>query len=343
MTIWGESAGSISVFDQTIINGGDHTYNGKPLFRAAIMNSGSAVPARNVSDAAPQQVYDTVVNSAGCSAAKDTLACLRSVDYTTFLDASNSLPGIFSYRSLDLSYLPRPDAGDNFFATSPDVPLLTGAFAKVPIIIGDQEDEGTLFSLTLANITTAAQVIDYLSSYFPSNPNAKSDVTGLMATYPDQPLVGQPAGSPFNTSVLNNIYPEYKRLAAVLGDITFTLTRRAYLQAVSSTVNSWSYLNTYLAGTPVLGTFHASDILEVFGDVAESGEITQAVQTYYISFMNDLNPNTLGNQVNWPQYDYNAGKKDLLQFQATNQTLLPDTFRQATFDYLLTKIPNFLV
>lgn len=65
-----------------------------------------------------------------------------------------------------------------------------------------------------------------------------------MSYYPDQPLLGQPAGSPFNSGALNNIYPQFKRLAAVLGDTTFTLTRRSYLSTVASEVKAWSYLNT---------------------------------------------------------------------------------------------------
>lgn len=40
VTIWGESAGAISVFDQMAAYDGDNTYKGKPLFRGAIMNSG---------------------------------------------------------------------------------------------------------------------------------------------------------------------------------------------------------------------------------------------------------------------------------------------------------------
>lgn len=43
VTIWGESAGAISVFDQMALYGGNITYNDKPLFRGAIMNSGSIV------------------------------------------------------------------------------------------------------------------------------------------------------------------------------------------------------------------------------------------------------------------------------------------------------------
>jgi carboxylesterase type B len=40
VTIWGESAGSISVFDQMAAYDGNNKYKGKPLFRGAIMNSG---------------------------------------------------------------------------------------------------------------------------------------------------------------------------------------------------------------------------------------------------------------------------------------------------------------
>ena len=183
VTIWGESAGAISVLDQTIINGGDNTYNGKPLFRGAIMDSGSIVPAENVTTSKAQTVYNTVVRAAGCASSSDTLACLRSVDYTTFLNAANSVPGIFSYRSLDLSYLPRPDPNSNFFSLSPDISISNGAYAKVPIIIGDQEDEGTLFSLVQSNITTNAQLVAYLQSYFPID--GKDLIPGLVATYPD--------------------------------------------------------------------------------------------------------------------------------------------------------------
>src|ERR1700761_7272936 len=38
VTIWGESAGSISVFNQMALYNGDANYNGKPLFRGAIMD-----------------------------------------------------------------------------------------------------------------------------------------------------------------------------------------------------------------------------------------------------------------------------------------------------------------
>ncbi|KAK5679258.1 hypothetical protein LTS10_008073 [Elasticomyces elasticus] len=335
VTIWGESAGSISAFDHTVINGGNHTYNGKALFRGAIMDSGSVVATNDVTTSKAQVVYDNVVADAGCSSSTDTLACLRQADYTTLLNAMNSAPGLLGYRAVDLAYLPRPDAGDNFYSRSPELSIDSGAFAKVPIIIGDQQDEGTLFSLAQSNITTNARLIQYLASYFPTDADAVADVTGLVANYPDQPLLGQPAGSPFNTGVLNNIYPQYKRLAAILGDLIFTLARRNYLDKVASQVPAWSYLSTYFAGTPVLGTFHATDIAV---DFFIPGIPQQSVLTYYISFVNKLDPNALTTAaplLTWPRWT--SGAPQLINFGALRNSLIPDTFRQAASDYLATK------
>lgn len=60
VTIWGESAGAISVLDQMMLYDGDNSYNGKPLFRAGIMNSGSIVPADPVDCPKGQAIYDRV-------------------------------------------------------------------------------------------------------------------------------------------------------------------------------------------------------------------------------------------------------------------------------------------
>jgi len=165
-----------------------------------------------------------------------------------------------------------------------------------------------------------------VSSYFPE---AKpGEIAALVSLYPDDPS----AGSPFNTGDLNEIYPQFKRLAAILGDLTFTLTRRAYLSIVSSQVPAHSYLSSYFYGTPVLGTFHASDLLAIYYDAA-SPVAAQSIQTYYISFINSLDPNNAApDLLTWPRYD--VQNRSLLNFQTLADVLLPDTFRMEAYNFL---------
>ncbi|KAI1186408.1 sterol esterase [Nemania serpens] len=337
VTIWGESAGSISVYDQMALYGGNNTYKGNKLFRAAIMDSGSVVPADPVDCERCQDVYDQVVKSAGCSNSQDTLQCLRAADYDTFLNAANSVPGILSYTSVALSYLPRPDGV--VLPDSPDVLAQTGRYAAVPMIIGDQEDEGTLFALFQPNITTEAKLIDYLSTVF-FQKATREEITQLVGTYSS----ALSAGSPYRTGILNSPYPEFKRLAAILGDLVFTLTRRLFLETTSQVnpnVPSWSYLASYDYGTPILGTFHASDLLQVFYGILPN-YASRAVQSYYISFLYTMDPNigTPSDLADWPQW---KDGNQLMNFYNLFSSLLKDDFRSDSYDWISSKVTSLYI
>ncbi|KAL0468467.1 sterol esterase [Neurospora intermedia] len=334
VTIWGESAGAMSVFNQMSLYDGDNTYNGKPLFRGAIMNSGSIVPANPVDCPKGQKVYDTVVKNAGCSGAADTLACLRALPYETFLKAANSVPGILSYNSVALSYLPRPDG--KVLTQSADKLMLAKKYAAVPMIIGDQEDEGTLFSLFQSNITTTSKLVSYLNDIF-FNDATESQIKSLVSTY--STLIS--AGSPFGTGLFNEIYPGFKRLAAILGDLIFTLSRRVFLDAATTlnpSVPAWSYLASYNFGTPILGTFHASDILQVFYGILPN-YASKSIQSYYANFIYNLDPNDASGGTSskskvsqdWPQWQK---ERKLVQFFSDYAGYLADDFRSDSYNWI---------
>lgn len=329
VTIWGESAGAMSVFDQMILYGGNATYNSKPLFRGAIMNSGTAAPAERIDSPKAQAVYNNVVNKAGCSGKADTLACLRQLPYSTFLNAVNSVPSIFSYSSLGLSYLPRPDGV--VLQDSPDVLFEQGKYHPVPMIIGDQEDEGTLFSIFQTDVNDSPSLVNWLSTYMFSNAT-KAQLTQLVNTY-DTALS---SGSPFRTSIFNEFYPGFKRTAALLGDLVFTLTRRMELTTAAKLnpgVPTWSYLSSYDYGTPFLGTFHASDILQVFYGVLPDNAMLSA-RSYFFNFIYNLDPNvgTTG-YATWPKWSDN---QQLMWFQSANSnSLLADNFRNESYQWIV--------
>lgn len=332
VTIWGESAGAISVFDQLALYGGNATYKNQTLFRGAIMNSGSVVPASPVDGPKGQAIYDSVVLKAGCSNSTDSLNCLRNISYDAFLEASNSVPGILSYNSVALSYLPRPDG--TVLPDSPDILATTGRYHAVPMIVGDQEDEGTLFALFQPNITDTTAIVDYLSSlFFASAP--KENLTTLVNLYPNSPT----EGSPFRTGLLNELYPGYKRLAAILGDLVFTLTRRYFLQTAKTanpSTPTWSYLASYNYGTPILGTFHGSDLLQVFFGILPNNAM-RSIRTYYFNFLYNLDPNQgVGGYAEWPEW---GAMRELMWFETPSMNgFLNDSFREEAFDWIVDNV-----
>lgn len=236
------------------------------------------------------------------------------------------MPGILSYIGVNLSYLPRPDG--TAITQSPELLVAAGKYAKVPFIIGDQEDEGTLFALFTANLTTTAQVSNYFSSIFFNNASP-AQIDQLVATYPNQ----IDDGSPFRTGILNMWYPQFKRVAAILGDLTFTLSRRLFLETASQvnpSVKSWSYLATYDYGTPILGTFHASDILQVFYGVLPNNA-AKSIRGYYFNFVHNMDPNVGISLPSWPQWS--VGKK-VIEFKANSNGELDDNFRADSYNFL---------
>lgn len=342
VTIWGESAGAISVFDQMALYDGNNLYNGKPLFRGAIMNSGSIILADPVDCPKGQVIYDQVVAKTGCAGAADTLACLRAAPYDKFLAAANSVPSILSYNSVALSYLPRPDG--KVLTKSPDVLVKEGKYAAVPMIIGDQEDEGTLFALFQPNITSSAKLVTYLNDLF-FHTASKSQLEKLVDIY--SPWVWD--GSPFRSGLLNEIYPAFKRLAAMLGDLVFTLTRRVFLEyatAVNPSVPAWSYLASYDQGTPIMGTFHGSDLLQVFYGILPN-YASKSIQSYYANFVYNQDPNNAAGGTSgkskisedWPRWT--SKQRTLINFFANKNTYLQDDFRSEAAKYIGSNVDAF--
>lgn len=87
---------------------------------------------------------------------------------------------------------------------------------------------------------TQSELADYLTSnYLASVPSSLiSDfLANILEAYPAD--ITQ--GSPFNTSDLNALTPEYKRLAAMQGDLVFQAPRRFFLQQRSDKQSTWSF------------------------------------------------------------------------------------------------------
>ncbi|RPD56081.1 carotenoid ester lipase precursor [Lentinus tigrinus ALCF2SS1-7] len=315
VTIWGESAGAISVALQMLTNGGDT----EGLFRGAFMQSGSPIPVGDITSG--QGDYDKLVVETGCSGAADTLQCLRGVPFATLKAAVDKSPGIFAPQSLRLTWLPRADG--KFLPDAPQKLVQQGSVANIPFVTGDCDDEGTLFSLATLNITTEAGLRDYIvDNYIPEL--SESDLDQLLKVYPAD--ITQ--GSPFGTSILNALTPEFKRLAAMQGDLVFQAPRRFFLQNRSSKQSTWSFLNKRLKAIPALGAAHGTDIINVYG----GGDMAD----YLINFVNNLDPNGKTG-ISWPKYTTSSPKLLTFLDGLTPLTITNDDYRVDGFN-LLTKL-----
>jgi carboxylesterase type B len=306
VTIWGESAGAISVSLQMLGNGGDT----ESLFRAAFMQSGSPPPTGDITDGQPY--YDLLVESTGCLGSPDTLACLRAAPYEKLKAAMDSTPSVFSYRSVALAWFPRVDGA--FLLDNPQKLVQQGKIARIPFVTGDCDDEGTMFAFSQLNVTTEAELRSYLYEFvFPDATDAEMDK--LLTLYPQN--VAQ--GSPYDTGTQNTLTQEFKRISSILGDYVFQAPRRFFLDNVSGKQNTWSFLSKRKKSVPVLGAFHGSDILNIYG----GGDLTD----FLIQFATHLNPNgVLSPQ--WPRYTPSSPQvMTLLDSQVTNRTITLDTYR----------------
>ncbi|KAH0586052.1 hypothetical protein H2248_007327 [Termitomyces sp. 'cryptogamus'] len=314
VTIWGESAGAISVSLHMIANNG----NNEGLFRAGFMQSGSPIPVAGLEHG--QKYYDALVAQTGCTGASDTLQCLREVPYETLKAAQDASPGIFAYQSLSLAWLPREDG--IFLTENPQQLVLDGKVANVPFITGDCDDEGTLFSLSTLNITTTPELQTYITTVFLPGVNvSQATIQQIETLYPED--ITQ--GSPFDTGILNAITPQFKRIAAFMGDGVFQAPRRFFLQQRASKQPTWAFRSQRLKVVPILGSFHGSDILNVYGG--------GGMADYLIRFAVNLNPND-GSGLQWPQYDLKDPQ--LLTFidGLIPVTITSDTYRQEAMNAL---------
>ncbi|PVH90452.1 alpha/beta-hydrolase, partial [Periconia macrospinosa] len=262
VTLWGQSAGSISTYSHLLINNGDNRSDrtGKPLFRAAIMDSGTSFDAEPVNGTTAQAQYDYIVSAVGCASSYSTLDCLRAAPWQKTYDATNTLPKLLSQDGFSIDYLPRPDLSSPFFTSAKLTPGVN--IVDVPIIVAHQEDEATIFLQPTSSVNTTAKLIEMVHKQFPTTP------TSIFETLVSYYTNNTSYGAPFRTNATQDVtYPHSKINSAVVSDVAFIFQARSFLDTIAGphpSVN-WSspvyaLQGSYFYGTPIVGSFHGSDL-----------------------------------------------------------------------------------
>jgi len=186
----------------------------------------------------------------------------------------------------------------------------------------------------------------------------------LLALYPDVPREGSPFINPSSSNDSLRFDPDsrifkplstnqFKRLAAIFGDMAFESGRRLQLEAhngrqlssgfgvlsaLGRKVPIWSYhfrQQPAANGRPHMGVHHAAEIRFVFAwnawEDSDECKVARAVSRAWIRFASDLNPN--GPEIpSWPVYD--SSSKQMLQVHAQNMTVISDDFRVEAIKWL---------
>jgi hypothetical protein len=126
VTVFGESAGAISIAMHLLAYSGNLAapYSKKPLFRAAIMQSGSPIPVGTAERG--QASFDTIAKATNCYGTKDAIACLRAVPYDKLLAAtSESLRSIAAITRLTVDADPLEGSSRTDLSLCPSSPVRT--------------------------------------------------------------------------------------------------------------------------------------------------------------------------------------------------------------------------
>ena len=245
-----------------VTNGG----NPEGLFRAAFLESGAPIPIGDITHG--QGYYDFIVEQTNCTSSSDTLQCLREVPYTTLMNAINQTPNIMSYQvskpmesALDTDPYCRawqlpgcPEwmvyslrlihnslsckARLRIFRLSQGIVMTKElSFHFLHSILRQSIICIILASLIFSPLfSTDTQLSQYLQTYwFPTAP--ASAIQQLLVYYPQDPT----QGSPYNTGILNQLSPQYKRIASIQGDAAWQAPRRFFLQQRSSMQKTWAF------------------------------------------------------------------------------------------------------
>ncbi|KAJ6550603.1 hypothetical protein DFH09DRAFT_925827, partial [Mycena vulgaris] len=137
---------------------------------------------------------------------------------------------------------------------------------------------------------TDAQFHESVGSIWPPQAST-AQVQNLAALCPNDVT----KGSPFDVGRSIVLNPRFKRISAVQqGDYVFQAPRRFCQHSHSGKQRQWGFRNERTPqGLPFLGSFHASDKLDIYYD----SEFTD----YLINFATDFDPNGR-NVPNWPEY-----------------------------------------
>lgn len=288
------------------------------LFVAAAAESQSFGPVFQVSES--QFAYDRLVSRTGCKGYSNTLSCLRGLSINALQSQNivSPLPGA----PRNPLYLYNPTIDGDFVQDITYKLFEEGRFIKVPVIFGDDTNEGTIF--VPRNTSSPADADAFIKSQFSSITNTQLSKINSMYLRPDQVRTFPNSGPYWRAG--SNAYGELRYICPGI--------HMSSIYAAAG-VPSWNYHFAVVdpdAAVDGTGTTHTVEVNAIWGPDyvstspppsywTSNANIVPVMQGYWTSFIRSLNPNTHRDPssldwVTWGQGD-DAYKRIFIR---TNQT-----------------------
>ncbi|KAH7314164.1 triacylglycerol lipase-like protein [Rhexocercosporidium sp. MPI-PUGE-AT-0058] len=318
VVVHGVSAGAGSLALHLTANGG----RDDGLIRGAILESPFFPTQPKVMDLEWQ--FDRYVNATGCAGYTDQLACLRSKNTATLQAANVASP--YPGRTVVPRFYWTPTTDGYFIRDYPYKMFQEGKFVKVPLMIGDDTNEGTGFA---ADAATQEEVGSFLQDNFPLL--TSSDTAAINGQYPLMEALPQ-----------HEAY--FPSAAAAYGDAVFScssLHLALSFLARDSPSSVWNYRYNVLQDDNIaagIGVPHTFETAAIFG-VGNTGSfnakssylsynknIVPIVMNYWISFVRSLDPTSHRHESapKWENFGEGNRRRILLETNTTRMEDVPE-------------------
>lgn len=287
VTIFGQSAGGTSVCTHLVAPGS------RGLFHRAILQSGTCDLVKPWGQAAFNG--SEFIRAAGCDGAPAPLACLRGKSAEELLTLTPLPTTEDGERGLGrFSWGPTVDG--TLLSEHPNDSLASGAFAKVPVLLGSNRDEGGFFAFTMG-----LTELDPEGFYGAIGWLFGADAPAVLDRYP-----------------LDDYESPVRAISAVLGDSWFHCPIRRDARALvanGGTVYKYHFVYENMIGfLAELGVVHGAEMPFVFGTTVENRYLLDApgrplskqIRALWTEFARSGNPNFGDDESAWPPYDQSA-------------------------------------
>lgn len=312
------------------------TFKEDPLFHAVALQSGSFLSSGSAVGLAADKMFWVFANASGCPTdvpGEEALECLREKPAEELYRAqtyNNNLTEFYDIATALMVWSPRPD--NILWSDSAYQLVANDGFPDIPVIIGQNEDEGTLFSIMFGTQEKDETNTKLQHAY----PFGGKYLKEYIEMYSDDPV----DGAPFRTGDKYELFPDYKRASAIFTDLFFTNPRRLFLENTAGCRSSPRYVywtDAFHDKIPYLGSTHLSDALWQF--YLFRNYASNAFRRYWISFANNHDPNVNTGLVEWPAWD--DEEQEMLRIGRRNGTIMVDDYRTEESEYALEHLSMF--